>query len=198
MFLIKDITRWGSNTRPLGLESSILPLSHIRWNDATLDLLNREHFARFILTLSDKELTFYDHPHFFCTRSNNNQRGTIADYPIVFYNRNCNLKSLSTSEWIYSPGFTKIPAFNHFNLVDICSQIVNLWPGWFIDIHFFPKKRYFPLINLKYLAFFLVETNAYYKYDVKLFMEDAHVACAAVSRSVSLIWYATWPFFEKV
>ena len=22
-------------------------------------------------------------------------------------------------------GFTKIPAFNHFNLVDICSQIVN-------------------------------------------------------------------------
>ena len=35
--------------------------------------------------------------------------------------------------------FTKIPAFNHYNLVDICSQIVNIWPGWFIDIHFFQK-----------------------------------------------------------
>ena len=38
--------------------------SHIRWNDATLDLLNRELFARFILTLSVKELTLYDLPHF--------------------------------------------------------------------------------------------------------------------------------------
>ena len=38
--------------------------SHIRWNDATLDLLNPELFARFILTLSVKELTFYDLPHF--------------------------------------------------------------------------------------------------------------------------------------
>ena len=46
--------------------------------------------------------------------------------------------------------------------------------------------RYLPLINLNYLAFFLAETDVYLKYDVKLFTEDARVACAAVSRSVSL------------
>ena len=46
--------------------------------------------------------------------------------------------------------------------------------------------RYLLLINLKYLAFFLAETDVYKKYDVKLLTEDARVACAAVSRSVSL------------
>ena len=71
MFLPKDTmqwSRWGSNQQPLGLEWSALttePLSsHIRWNDATLDLLNREPFAWFILTLSVKELTFCDLSHF--------------------------------------------------------------------------------------------------------------------------------------
>ena len=57
--------------------------------------------------------------------------------------------------------FTKFPAFNHFNLVDICFQVVNVWPGWFIDIHIFQQRRYLPLINLKYLAFILAETDVY-------------------------------------
>ena len=54
------------------------------------------------------------------------------------------------------PDFKKIPAFNHFNLVDICSQIVNIWPGWFIYTHIFQKCviYHLPLINLKYLVFF--------------------------------------------
>ena len=46
--------------------------------------------------------------------------------------------------------------------------------------------RYLPLINLEYLAFFLAETDVYKKYNVKLFTEDACVACAALTRSVSL------------
>ena len=47
--------------------------------------------------------------------------------------------------------------------------------------------RYLQLIHLKYfLAFFLAETDVYKKNDVKLFTEDVRVACAAVSRSVSL------------
>ena len=47
--------------------------------------------------------------------------------------------------------------------------------------------RYLSLVNLKYIAFFLAETDVYKKYDVKLLTEDARFACAAVSRSVSLM-----------
>ena len=71
MFLLKDTMqwrRWGSKFEP-SVSSQALsttePLrSHIRWNDATLDLLDRELFAWFILTLSVKELTFLDLPYF--------------------------------------------------------------------------------------------------------------------------------------
>ena len=50
--------------------------------------------------------------------------------------------------------FTKIPAFNHFKLVDICSQIVNIWPGWFIDIHFFFKNALFTAYLLELFGVF--------------------------------------------
>ena len=59
-------------------------------------------------------------------------------------------------------GFTKIPAFKHFNLVDICSPIVKYNLADLLTLIFFPKMRYLPLINLNYLAFFHAETDAVY------------------------------------
>ena len=80
------------------VKHSTTVLSHIRWNDATLDLLSRELFDRFILTLSVKELTLYDVPHFVFAHGVKQSKGRNCRISDFFYNRNCSLKSLSTSE----------------------------------------------------------------------------------------------------
>ena len=57
-----------ARTRPSWVEHSTTEPLRTRWNDATLDLLNRELFGWFILTLSVKELTFNDLTHFIFAR----------------------------------------------------------------------------------------------------------------------------------
>ena len=67
----------------------------------------------------------------------------------------------------------------------MCSKFKNIWPDWFIDIPFLKEGVILSSINWKYTE--AARTSTYvFDVDVNLFTEDARVACAAVSRSVSL------------
>ena len=100
-------------------------LKNIRWNDAPLDLLSRELFAKIIMTLLVKELTFYDLSHFVFHAEFDNQRGTVTGNQIL-YNRICNLISWSTFAVKMQCLFKTISDFNHLKLFDICFQVLYI------------------------------------------------------------------------
>ena len=78
-------------------------------------------------------------------------------------------------------------SFRHLKLVDMCSELKKIYDLTDLLTFTFSKKALFyrPLTGRRYTEAARISTYVF-DVDVSLFTEDARVACAAISKSVSL------------